>query len=1082
MSYSIIIGTADRTTLLIAGTLSYTLQTNHDDTATCALKTTAAGFMPAVGQSFYVYESVDAENKFGGVIDNVTVTKVEAGVSTSKVLQVDVSVSPFKAIASRRTVSYSETAVTAKTIVQKVISALSTEGITEGTVNTGASDVGEYDAPLNTLSQIMDDMCTASGFQWWIDPDKLLHFYNFDLIISASHTVTETGNYTVNSYSYDIDQYANKIFIQGHPDVGSVVIRQDTAEQTARAAIEGGSGIYGAVIVDENIVTTADATTAGDAALKWAGIIPQKLVFTAYDNLSSWYPGYRVTANLPSIGLTANTTFNIDSVTTADQGTYFTDTVNCSVRKSNDFSTAQAQTGIEFLGKMVNNASSNVSVDESTGMITPISKGVVQVWVATALSTLAKNKDVFVDTDDYSRYDMTAYATTGTLTSANGEYIELTGTAACTLTITSPGTAAGTCAKYIKNSSSQSWTIGATIDGTANYTLAANLGVALYWNNTDWRSFAGGGGASGGQSASFTSIIVSGQSTILATTAAETLEFVAGTNVTITTNTSNKTVTFASSGGGQTAVFTSILVSGQSTILATTSAGTLEFIQGSGIIITTNTSNKTVTFVASETYADGKVADAINDGTTTIAPSQNAVFDALALKAPLSSPAFTGTPAAPTAGAGDSTTQLATTAFVQQAVRSVPSKEASEYATTAALPAVVYNNGTAGVGATLTGVAMGAIGIDSQSPIVGNRILVKNQVSTFQNGIYTVTATGSGIAVFVLTRALDFNQTGDIVTGAVTYVVGGTTLAATTWDVNSADNPAIGTDAITFIQSAGPGSIIAGTGISISGVTVGVDSTIATLTGAQTFTNKTLTSPKINEAVALTTTATELNILHGATLTTTELNYVDGVTSAIQTQLDGKAIATANITDHSVVRGAGGAKGVQGSGVLVDDSNNLTGIAGATLSGLLTLSAGQIKFPVAQNASADANVLDDYEEGTFTPDLRFGGAKVGITYNTQTGKYTKVGNIVTIALYINISSKGSSAGDAVIFGLPFISSVFTALSTSYVDGMTFTGMVQVFTDNGGYTMSLLEIPSTAITNADFSNNAHIMVAGSYLTA
>ena len=61
------------------------------------------------------------------------------------------------------------------------------------------------------------------------------------------------------------------------------------------------------------------------------------------------------------------------------------------------------------------------------------------------------------------------------------------------------------------------------------------------------------------------------------------------------------------------------------------------------------------------------VADAINDGTTTVAPSQNAVFDALALKAPIASPTFTGTPAAPTATQGTNTTQVATTAFVQAA-------------------------------------------------------------------------------------------------------------------------------------------------------------------------------------------------------------------------------------------------------------------------------------------------------------------------------------------------------------------------------------------------------------------------------
>jgi hypothetical protein len=71
---------------------------------------------------------------------------------------------------------------------------------------------------------------------------------------------------------------------------------------------------------------------------------------------------------------------------------------------------------------------------------------------------------------------------------------------------------------------------------------------------------------------------------------------------------------------------------------------------------------------AIQAFANAKVADAINDGTTTIAPSQNAVFDALVLKAPLASPTFTGTPAAPTAAPGTNTTQVATTAFVQTEV------------------------------------------------------------------------------------------------------------------------------------------------------------------------------------------------------------------------------------------------------------------------------------------------------------------------------------------------------------------------------------------------------------------------------
>ena len=84
-----------------------------------------------------------------------------------------------------------------------------------------------------------------------------------------------------------------------------------------------------------------------------------------------------------------------------------------------------------------------------------------------------------------------------------------------------------------------------------------------------------------------------------------------------------------------------------------------------------------------------------------------------------------------------------------------------------------------------------------------------------------------------------------------------------------------------------------GTGIDTSGsgnaVTFAIDSTVTTLSGTQTLTNKTLTSPKINEDVAVTATATEINLLDGVTATTAELNHTDGVTSNIQTQLDTKA-------------------------------------------------------------------------------------------------------------------------------------------------------------------------------------------------
>lgn len=95
-------------------------------------------------------------------------------------------------------------------------------------------------------------------------------------------------------------------------------------------------------------------------------------------------------------------------------------------------------------------------------------------------------------------------------------------------------------------------------------------------------------------------------------------------------------------------------------------------------------------------------------------------------------------------------------------------------------------------------------------------------------------------------------------------------------------------------------------------------------------------------------------------------------------------------------------------------------IAAGTMSplGLLDISgasAGQVKFPATQNASSDANTLDDYEEGTWTPTL--GGSA---TYTTQTGTYTKIGNLVTLICHLTVNSLGTGSNFEVT-GLPFTS-------------------------------------------------------------
>lgn len=85
--------------------------------------------------------------------------------------------------------------------------------------------------------------------------------------------------------------------------------------------------------------------------------------------------------------------------------------------------------------------------------------------------------------------------------------------------------------------------------------------------------------------------------------------------------------------------------------------------------------------------------------------------------------------------------------------------------------------------------------------------------------------------------------------------------------------------------------------------------------------------------------------------------------------------------------------------------------------GCLQLKSG-ISFPATQVASSDANTLDDYEEGSYTPTIVFGVGATGVTYGTQAGYYTKIGNKVTVWGRIILTNNGSSSGVFTII-MPF---------------------------------------------------------------
>jgi hypothetical protein len=136
--------------------------------------------------------------------------------------------------------------------------------------------------------------------------------------------------------------------------------------------------------------------------------------------------------------------------------------------------------------------------------------------------------------------------------------------------------------------------------------------------------------------------------------------------------------------------------------------------------------------------------------------------------------------------------------------------------------------------------------------------------------------------------------------------------------------------------------------------------------------------------------------------------------------------------------------------------------------------------------TAAANALDDYEEGTWTMGVAFGGASVGVTYANNTGTYTKIGRQVTVNGYLYLTSKGSSTGDATITGLPYViantASNYSTANFAF-STITFANQFQGFGVINTTTIKLEEITAlgtvTSISNADFANNSYIVLSFTY---
>jgi hypothetical protein len=155
----------------------------------------------------------------------------------------------------------------------------------------------------------------------------------------------------------------------------------------------------------------------------------------------------------------------------------------------------------------------------------------------------------------------------------------------------------------------------------------------------------------------------------------------------------------------------------------------------------------------------------------------------------------------PTQASGDISGLASSDLFVANAFSFLTPYGSVQAATIAILSNTpTYNNGTAGVGATLTAGSNGVLTIDGYSPVLNDRVLVKNQASALQNGVYQLTTVGTVSVPYILTRAPDYNNLVDINFTGDIQVIQGSTLNGEIWYLNGKIT-VVGTSALNYSQN-----------------------------------------------------------------------------------------------------------------------------------------------------------------------------------------------------------------------------------------------------------------------------------------
>jgi len=430
----------------------------------------------------------------------------------------------------------------------------------------------------------------------------------------------------------------------------------------------------------------------------------------------------------------------------------------------------------------------------------------------------------------------------------------------------------------------------------------------------------------------------------------------------------NTAVTAGSYGGATKTLTATVNAQGQLTALAETPiAITNTQVSGLGTMSTQNASAVAIT---------GGTINATSVGATT--PSTGA-FTSVAMT--------TGTiTTSPTNG-----TDIVNKDYADSIASGLNYHQPVNYATTTTLPAYTYNNGTSGVGATITATANGALSLGGGSPTATQRVLVKDEVSgnAAYNGVYVVTQAGTAGTPFILTRATDYDTSGsgtnEIDQGDYVLVISGT-LASTAWVQQTALPITVGTTALSFVQFNAPITYSAGTGLTLSTTTFSI-------------TNTAVTSGSYGSA---------------SSVPTYSVNAQGQLTAASNTTI---AIAASQITSGTlpVAQGGTGLTSFTSGGVLYASSTSAlaTGSAltfdGTTFSApnsVITSSSSSNALRITQTGAGNALLVEDSANPDATPFVIDANGTTISGYTNSINTVAQTGNAVAPGIQQHAAAQG----------------------------------------------------------------------------